>query len=65
MGNGTRASFGKRGRIDRSIAHSDVAWKREHWAVDARGAFFPANRRLGHGSFTPARKRNFGRARRV
>jgi hypothetical protein len=39
MGNGSRAFLGKRRRIDRSIAHKDVAWEPEIGAVDARGAF--------------------------
>src|SRR4051794_19015823 len=63
MGNGTRASLGKRRRIDRSIAPNDVAARAKFAAVDARGRAFPENRRSARGKFTPARKRNFGRGK--
>src|SRR3954451_9666883 len=60
MGNGTRASLGKRGRMDRSIAHNDVAARATFAAVEGCECVFPKKRGSAHGTFAPARKRISG-----
>jgi hypothetical protein len=60
MGNGTRESLSKRRRIDRSIAHNDVASAREIGGRRGAGPRFLRNWSSGFGKFTFARKRNPG-----
>jgi len=63
MGNGMRASLSKRGRIDRSIAHNELGASAKFAALEGYGRVLPGNRGSARGKLTPARKRNFGRAR--
>ncbi|MBN9085963.1 MAG: hypothetical protein J0J01_03550 [Reyranella sp.] len=50
-------------QIDRSIAHNELGASPKFAAVEGCGRVLPGNRGSARGKFTPARKRNFGRAK--